>query len=306
MFKCKKCEHDFERESNFNFHKDDLCKYDSMRFNFIGDLDTGFRCEICETKFYTEEALNLHKIAVWCKRCLTFWNCEYHNRGRCLECDKWLLCKARYERHWYRKHKLKCEIPLEAFKIEEASVEKEHNVNVTLFEPLIPTRLTEEIETYSVLSQADIIEDLDSPVDEINNCAEQSDEVAQISPRVEIEGHEEQCDKQENGSNLEGKNEEQDSEGSRKDDTEKEDVFVNLENAYGGEAVQKATTSSFCEKREVNFKNKKNFRRHLIKVHVSGNCDDICYTRTESKVHIHTCHEGDNDSKVKKKGKQKC
>ena len=26
------------------------------------------------------------------------------------------------------------------------------------------------------------------------------------------------------------------------------------------------------------------------KVHVSGNCDDICYTRTESKVHIHTCH----------------
>ena len=27
------------------------------------------------------------------------------------------------------------------------------------------------------------------------------------------------------------------------------------------------------------------------KVHVSGNCDDICYTRTESKVHIHTCHE---------------
>ena len=27
------------------------------------------------------------------------------------------------------------------------------------------------------------------------------------------------------------------------------------------------------------------------KIHVSGNCDDICYTRTESKVHIHTCHE---------------
>ena len=97
----------------------------------------------------------------------------------------------------------------------------------------------------------------------------------------------------------------QDSEGNRKDETEKEDVFVNLENAYGGEAVQKATTSSFCEKREVNFKNKKNFRRHLIKVHVSGNCDDICYTRTESKVHILTCHEGDYDSKVKKTGKQK-
>ena len=26
------------------------------------------------------------------------------------------------------------------------------------------------------------------------------------------------------------------------------------------------------------------------KVYVSGNCDEICYTRTESKVHIHTCH----------------
>ena len=38
---------------------------------------------------------------------------------------------------------------------------------------------------------------------------------------------------------------------------------------------------------------------------MSGNCDDICYTRTESKVHIHTCHEGDYDSKVKKKGKTK-
>ena len=135
-----------------------------------------------------------------------------------------------------------------------------------------------------MISKADHIEDLESLVDE-------SDKMAQIGPRVEIEGHEEHCDKQENGSNLEGKNEEQDSEGSRKDDTEKEDVFVSLENAYGGEAVQKATTSSFCEKREVNFKNKKNFRRHLIKVHVSGNCDDICYIRTESKVDIHTCHE---------------
>ena len=107
-----------------------------------------------------------------------------------------------------------------------------------------------------------------------------------------------------NGSNLEGKNEVQDSEGSRKDDIEKEDVLVSLENAYDGEAVQKATTSSFCEKREVNFKNKKNLRRHLIKVHVCGNCDDIFYTRTESKVHVHTFHEGDDDNEVKKKAKR--
>ena len=59
----------------------------------------------------------------------------------------------------------------------------------------------------------------------------------------------------------------------------------------------------FTKKREVNFKNKKNFRRHLIKVHVCGNCDDICYTRTESKVHVHTFHEGNDDNEVKKKAK---
>ena len=50
-------------------------------------------------------------------------------------------------------------------KIDEASVEKEHNVNVTLFKSLIPTRPTEEIETHSVPSKVDLIEDLDSPVD---------------------------------------------------------------------------------------------------------------------------------------------
>ena len=36
---------------------------------------------------------------------------------------------------------------------------------------------------------------------------------------------------------------------------------------------------------------------------MSGNCDDICYTRTESKVHIHTCHEGDYNSEVKRKNR---
>ena len=33
---------------------------------------------------------------------------------------------------------------------------------------------------------------------------------------------------------------------------------------------------------------------------MSGNCDEICYTRTESKVHIHTCH-GVNTRKSKEK-----
>ena len=72
-----------------------------------------------------------------------------------------------------------------------------------------------------------------------------------------------------------------------------------------GKLFKRLLNVVFCEKREVNCKNKKNFRRHQIKVHVSGNCDDTCYTRTESKVHIHTCHEGDYNSEIKK-GKKKC
>ena len=68
-----------------------------------------------------------------------------------------------------------------------------------------------------MISKADNIEDLESLVDE-------SDKMAQIGPRVEIEGHEEHSD----------------------------------EKAYSGEGVQKATKCSFCEKCEVNCKNKKN------------------------------------------------
>ena len=57
-----------------------------------------------------------------------------------------------------------------------------------------------------MISKADNIEDLESLVDE-------SDKMAQIGPRVEIEGHEEHSD----------------------------------EKAYSGEGVQKATKCSFCE-----------------------------------------------------------
>ena len=131
MFKCKRCEHDFEKESNFNFHKDVLCAYYSPYFIFNGEIDTMFRCEICETKFKTERDLNLHKIAVWCNRCQKEYNCEFHDTwSSCTKCDKGLRCKAKYEGHWNRNHKRECEIPLKAFeKVEEASVEKEHNVN---------------------------------------------------------------------------------------------------------------------------------------------------------------------------------
>ena len=142
--------------------------------------------------------------------------------------------------------------------VDEVSPDEEHTDDVALFEkPLIPTRPKEEIGTYSVLSKADYIDDLESPVDK-------TDKVAKLSPRAEIE-----CDKQENGSNFKGKNKEQDKhEESRKDDTEKEDVVdESLENAYSMEVVQKDNSSSYCKKCEVNLKKQEKFRKHLIEGH---------------------------------------
>ena len=126
---------------------------------------------------------------------------------------------------------------------------------------MIPTRPKEEIGTYSVLSKADYIDDLKSPVDK-------TDKVAKLSPRAEIKGHEEQCDKEENGSDHEGRNEEENSEEMKKDDTEKRDVFDdNLENAYDLGIVQRATKGIYCKKRDKTVKSKKRLRRHLEKGH---------------------------------------
>ena len=53
-------------------------------------------------------------------------------------------CKAKYNRHWNRKHKLEWTetFPLKHLeKFEEASVNRKHNGNITLCKkPLIPTR----------------------------------------------------------------------------------------------------------------------------------------------------------------------
>ena len=127
MLKCDECDHEFKKESNFNFHKDALHKdvLTSSYFCEVEDIETKFRCEICETKFETERDLNKHKMAVWCNECFTFWNCKYHNqRSKCTKCDENLSCKVKYEAHWYHKHKLICALPPEAFKVKEASVEK--------------------------------------------------------------------------------------------------------------------------------------------------------------------------------------
>ena len=117
MFRCEFCEHDFEKESNFNYHKENLCA--RFRGCFFFKDGARFRCELCETKFMTESDLNLHKIAVWCNKCQKEWNCEFHNVwSRCIECGKGLGCKAKCDRHWNRKHKLewKEKFPLKRLK----------------------------------------------------------------------------------------------------------------------------------------------------------------------------------------------
>ena len=67
-----------------------------------------------------------------------------------------------------------------------------------------------------------------------------------------------------------------------------------MENVYGMNIIQKATTGSYCEKCDVIFKSKKSFKRHLEKSHETntcGRCDDILHTWTQSRVHVHKHHE---------------
>ena len=136
-------------------------------------------------------------------------------------------------------------IPLEAFeKVDKASADREKNVDDTLLKkPRLQTGSIKEIGNYSMHSEDISNDDIES--------------LEELSHKEDIKGHKQQ-NNGENGNDHEDKHEEQDSEESRKDDTEKEDVFDdNLENAYGVEVVQEATTSSYCEKCEVDFKNKK-------------------------------------------------
>ena len=184
MFRCEFCEFDFKKESNLNFHKENLCKR--------------FRCELCGTGFKEESDLNSHKKAVWCNECQEEWNCKYHNvKSRCFECDLIWHCDAKYDTHWNQEHKLECDIcqskfakestikyhnqewyceacesnfvcyreftdhashldhwlvknlrpnwtakiPLEAFeKVDEASADREHNVDDTLLKKLSYTQ----------------------------------------------------------------------------------------------------------------------------------------------------------------------
>ena len=154
-------------------------------------------CDLCGENFRNNSTLKYHNQVWYCEACDSNFECESDFIDHASHLDHWLVKNLRP--NWTAK------IPLEAFEkstikanddehetnVDEASADGEHNVDVTLFKkPLIPTRPTEEIGTYSVLSKADHIDDLESQVDK-------TDKVAKISPRAEIEGHEEQCDKEE-------------------------------------------------------------------------------------------------------------
>merc|ERR1712198_253414 len=49
-FECIKCDNDFDKVSNFNFHTDALHKNDSFYCCEVGDTEFKFRCEMCEIK----------------------------------------------------------------------------------------------------------------------------------------------------------------------------------------------------------------------------------------------------------------
>ena len=129
MNNCEKCDHDFEKGGNFNFHKEALHKNNwSLYFDAVRDIESKFRCEMCETKFKTEKELNEHKIAVWCEGCMIFWNCGGHKqRSKCTKCVENLRCKEKCEAHWHQKHKLTSVLTTKASKIKETSEEKEYN-----------------------------------------------------------------------------------------------------------------------------------------------------------------------------------
>ena len=126
MVKCETCEHVFEKGNNFKYHK----KTSVQKFLacFISNED--LQNQIYKRRQFG--AINARKE----------WHCEFQNR--CIECDKRLGCKAKYNRHWNRKHKLEWTetFPLKHLeKFEEASVNRKHNGNITLCKkPLIPTR----------------------------------------------------------------------------------------------------------------------------------------------------------------------
>ena len=294
MVACDLCGEKFRNNSKLGYHRDSSCYECDLTWECDNEYKTHFnqlhifKCDSCEFSFAKEGSLKSHIKVRYCDECDLTSKCY---------CDFIDHVEEHYESNpslYFRileanedKHKKE---------VDGTSADEDQIDDVTPFKkPLIPTRPTEEIGTYSVLSKADHIDDLESPVDK-------TDKVAKISPRAEIEGHEEQCDKEENGSNLEGKNEEENSEERKRDDTEQRGVLDNLENAYEIGNVQRASKGIFCKKRGKTAKSKKKLRRHIKKGHQTvkkttcNSCDDTPNRRTDSRIHGKKVHEHDNDN----------
>ena len=128
------------------------------------------------------------------------------------------------------------------------------------------------------------------PNEEIGNCPVRSGDIS-IDDMESLEGNEMKIlnhkvdtkiqNKEENGEDHENKCERL---------AEKEDASNNnLGNTYSANIVKKATTGSYCEKCEVNFKSKINFRRHLIKsmkqMHMETVMSRFVYGRNQKSMY---------------------
>ena len=143
-----------------------------------------FSCKLCDENFRRESDFKSHKETVWCNECQEEWDCKNHNvPSWCDECDLKWSCDIKHEIHMQQKHELECDIyrtakiPLVAFekstvkanddehktKVDEASVDGEHNVDDTLLKkPMLQTGSNEEIENCSMHSEDISNDDIES------------------------------------------------------------------------------------------------------------------------------------------------
>ena len=153
-------------------------------------LSVIFKLQSCDTEKITS-----------CSDCSQIFKCDndYFSHSSlqhditCEICGGLYLNEALFNHHNEKYHGSNLKPPAEADddkheeEVDKASTDEEHTNDSALFEePMIPTRSNEEIETYSVLSKAVFIGEVESP--DVN-------ELAKLSPRVELKVRKQQSDK---------------------------------------------------------------------------------------------------------------
>ena len=90
-------------------------------------------CDLCGENFRNNSTLKYHTQAWYCEACDSTFKCESDFIDHASDLDHWLV--KNLEPNWTAK------IPLEAFeKIDEASADREHNVDDTLLKKLSYTQ----------------------------------------------------------------------------------------------------------------------------------------------------------------------